>query len=98
MYRLEFTTVFTDWLESLRDRVARARILDRLLRVESGNFGDHKSVGEGVFEMRLTYGPGYRLYYILDGINVVVLLCGGDKSSQRLDVRTARDLAKEWRS
>ena len=62
-----------------------------------GNIGDNRSVGDGVFEMRIHYGPGYRLYFIHEGTTVVVLLCGGDKDSQESDIARARRLAKEWR-
>lgn len=70
---------------------------ERLARVQGGNFGDVKSVGDSVFEMRISYGPGYRVYYVLDGKDVVVLLCGGDKSSQNWDIKRAEEMAREWR-
>ena len=84
-----------EWLDSLRDRVAQAAIYVRIARAESGNFGDHKSVGAGVMEMRVAVGPGYRLYYALDGQDVILLLFGGDKSTQAKDIRKAKDF---WRS
>ncbi len=80
-----------EWLESLRDRVAQAAIYVRIARAESGNFGDHKSVGDGVLEMRVAVGPGYRLYYAFDGQDVILLLVGGDKSTQSKDVRKAKE-------
>lgn len=95
MIEVRSTSTFTDWLADLRDRQARARIVVRLERIEAGNFGDHKSVGEGVSELRLTYGPGYRIYLTRQGETVVILLCGGDKGSQAGDIREAKRLVKE---
>ena len=80
---------FENWLENLKDTKGKARILTRLDRVEDGNFGDHKHVTEGVWELRFTFRPGYRIYYGLDGNTVVVLLCGGDKASQKHDIKRA---------
>lgn len=89
------TEYFRDWLDGLRDRKARIRIDDRLKRLASGNAGDTKSVGDGVQELRLHYGPGYRIYYIWqDGI-LIILLNGGDKSRQTRDIAKAKRLAKE---
>lgn len=86
---------FRDWLDGLRDRNARLRIDDRLRRLASGNVGDTKSVGDGVQELRLHFGPGYRIYYVwLDGV-LVILLTGGDKSSQSRDIVLAKRLAKD---
>ena len=84
-----------DWLEKLRDRMAQASIYIRIARAEMGNFGDHKSVGEGVMEMRVSVGPGYRLYYALDGEEVILLLVGGSKSTQSKDIRRAHEF---WKS
>ena len=81
---------FQKWLESLRDREARSRIRIRLARLEMGSFGDFKAVGEGVQELRMKYGPGYRLYFARDGQRIVVLLCGGDKKSQKQDIIKAK--------
>lgn len=81
---------FREWLEELRDRQARARIRARLNRVRMGNLGDSKSVGDGVFELRIPYGPGYRVYFGRDGDKVVVLLTGGDKRRQARDIALAR--------
>lgn len=80
---------FSDWLESLRDINARAKIRARLDRVEAGNLGDYKAIGKGVGELRIDYGPGYRVYFGQLGTTVIVLLCGGDKSSQDEDIRQA---------
>lgn len=81
---------FEDWLIGLKDPMSRARIQTRLDRVAAGNFGDSKSIGEGVFELRFTFGAGFRVYYGLDGNTIVVLLTGGDKSSQESDVNKAK--------
>jgi len=82
---------FKDWLENLRDVQGRARIRVRLDRVRLGNLGDHRSVGEGVFELRIPYGPGYRVYFGIEGQKLVLLLLGGDKSSQKRDISRAKD-------
>ena len=82
---------FKDWLEGLRDVQGRARIRVRLDRVRLGNFGDHRSVGAGVQELRIDYGPGYRVYFGTEGQRVVLLLPGGDKSSQPRDIARARE-------
>ena len=92
------TQRFDRWLRGLRDRQARLRILERIDRLAHGNFGDVKSVGRGVFELRLTYGPGYRVYFAQHGRRIVLLLNGGDKSTQGKDVRLAHELAAEWYS
>lgn len=85
---------FVTWLAGLRDDQARGRILKRLDRVKKGNLGDVGPVGEGVSEMRIHYGPGYRLYFVSRGSQLIVLLCGGDKSEQRDDIEEAKSLAK----
>lgn len=87
------TEAFIDWLRSLRDRRAQQRIAMRIARVESGLIGDSKSVGGGVAELRIDYGPGYRLYYTKRGDAIILLLCGGDKSSQQRDIAKAQALA-----
>lgn len=81
---------FVDWLEGLKDRAAQARILVRIARSEEGNFGDHKSVGSGIYELRISFGPGYRVYYALDGQKMILLLLGGDKSTQSKDIAKAQ--------
>jgi putative addiction module killer protein len=86
---------FDEWLAKLRDRQARARIVNRMQRLGNDNPGDHKSVGSGIFELRIDCGPGYRVYYAKRGNIVVVLLCGGDKSSQNRDIERAKVLALE---
>ena len=90
------SATFRRWIRSLADRVAVARINARLRNVSLGNTGDTKSVGDGLFEMRLHHGPGYRLYCLRDGDSVVVL-CGGDQGSQQRDIERAGRLATDWR-
>jgi putative addiction module killer protein len=89
------TSLFDDWFLGLRDRQAKARIQARIDRAELGNLGDYKPVGEGVFEMRIFYGAGYRLYFVLRGSEIVVLLAGGDKSTQSVDIQKAIQLSKQ---
>ena len=89
------TDAFSDWLDGLRDIKARARIVARVRSAEHGNFGDSAPVGEGVSEMRLHFGPGYRLYYWQEGSQVYWLLAGGDKSSQQRDIERAKQLRRE---
>ncbi len=88
---------FDDWLKGLKDIKARARIRSRLDRVELGQYGDYKPVGEGVYELRLFFGPGYRTYFAEDGNTLVLLLCGGDKGSQERDVRRAHAYWQDYR-
>ena len=80
---------FTRWLNSLKDARDRRRILARLRRIEQGNYGDCKPIRDGVFELRLFFGPGYRIYFGKDGETLVILLCGGDKNSQGKDIKQA---------
>ena len=91
------TETFSQWLSKLRDQIAKARIASRIRRLAFGNPGDVEPVGEGVSELRIHYGPGYRVYFIQRGALVVVLLCGGDKSSQKLDISKAKALAAKWK-
>lgn len=97
MARIEKTEAFAEWLRGLKDSRAIARIAVRIDRLAAGNPGDVRPVGDGVSELRIDYGPGYRVYYIQRGSVLVILLCGGDESSQRTDVLKARSLAKEWK-
>jgi putative addiction module killer protein len=82
---------FRKWLLSLRDIHARAKIRVRLNRIRSGNFGDVKSIGDGVSELKINHGPGYRVYFAKKGNAIVLLLCGGDKPSQTKDIKTAKE-------
>ena len=97
MVEIRRTTRFKRWLEELRDPRAIAKILIRIDRLAAGNPGDVKPVGEGVSEMRIDYGPGYRVYYAQRRGITIILLVGGDKSTQRSDVRDALKLAVEWK-
>jgi putative addiction module killer protein len=89
------TETFSDWLLALRDSQAKARIAARVRRLAFGNPGDVRPVGEGISELRIHYGPGYRVYYVQRGAVLILLLCGGDKSTQDRDIETAKRLAKE---
>ena len=95
MLEVRQTDVFAAWSAGLRDRQARARINARIRRLSLGNPGDVKPVGSGVSEMRIDYGPGYRVYFVARGDSIVVLLCGGDKRHQDRDITRALELAKE---
>jgi putative addiction module killer protein len=89
---------FEEWLDDLADKRAVARVLARLARVRQGNLGDCKPVGEGVSELRVDYGPGYRVYFGQKGQTLIVLLCGGDKRTQDRDIRLARQFWQEFKS
>lgn len=89
---------FTEWLDGLRDVKARAKIRVRIDRASLGNLGDCSSVGEGVQELRVDFGPGYRVYFAEVGKVIVLLLCGGDKSTQQRDIRKAKEYWKDYRS
>lgn len=95
-FQLAETDAFHHWLGSLADRRGAARILDRIKRASNGNFGDVKPVGSGVSEMRIDHGPGYRVYFFRRGRTLVILLCGGDKKSQRTDVARAIRMKEEF--
>lgn len=94
MTEIRKTEVFINWLDSLADIRARARILVRIERLVSGNPGDVEPVGEGVSELRIDYGPGYRVYYKQHGQSLIILLAGGDKHTQAKDIKTALRLAR----
>ena len=93
MIEVRFSVESGKWLNGLRDANAYARIVQRIRRLERGNPGDVKSVGGGLHELRIDYGPGYRVYFVYEGLAVVILLCGGDKDTQGRDIKRARDLA-----
>lgn len=88
------TVEFDAWLKSLRDAIAKARIIARIRSAEAGNFGDCESIGDGISEMRVHVGPGYRLYFCRRGDVIFLLLCGGDKSSQKQDIKLAKSILK----
>jgi putative addiction module killer protein len=94
MIEVRQTIEFSDWLRRLKDVSTVARIVARIRRMELGNAGDARSVGSGVMEMRIAYGPGYRVYYIHHGTEIVILLWGGDKRTQRQDIKRAQALAE----
>jgi putative addiction module killer protein len=94
MIEVRQTEVFAEWLSRLSDNSA-ARIVTRIRRMETGNFGDAKSVGGGVSELRIDYGSGFRVYFTRRGNTIVILLCGGDKKTQRRDIAKAQQMAKE---
>jgi len=95
MIEVRQTREFSAWLHRLKDANAVARIVGRIRRMEQGNPGDTRSVGKGVFEMRIDYGPGYRVYFVHRGARIVILLCGGDKRTQQQDIERAQMLAEK---
>jgi len=94
MIEVRQTEEYSDWFANLRDKQARARINVRIRRLSLGNPGDVKPVGEGVSELRIDYGPGYRVYFLQRGREVVILLAGGDKRTQQKDIQTALELVR----
>jgi putative addiction module killer protein len=94
MLEIRKTETYAQWIDTLRDLQARARVQVRLERLAAGNSGDVKAVGEGVSELRIDYGPGYRVYFTKRGNEVVILLAGGDKSTQTADIKIALRLAR----
>ncbi len=94
MLEIRQTEAYARWFSKLRDRRARARILVRIRRLSLGNPGDVQAIGEGVSELRIDYGPGYRVYFVARGKDLVILLAGGDKRTQDRDIRTALSLAR----
>jgi putative addiction module killer protein len=97
MFAILLTGVFRKWRDSLRDSKAKAAIARRIDRLALGNAGDAKAVGEGVSELRIDHGPGYRLYFMRSGEMVIVLLCGGDKSTQARDIAKAKEIAESFK-
>ncbi len=93
MIEIRQTAALRDWLDGLADARAAERIAQRLVRLQAGLFGDVRSVGDGVSELRVDYGPGYRVYFVRRGRMIVVLLCGGDKRSQTRDIKAAKAMA-----
>ena len=92
------SSTFDRWLRKLKDRRAAARVLIRIDRLAAGNPGDVKPVGGGISELRIDYGPGYRVYYLREGDRLILLLCGGDKSTQSADIAAAHDSDRQWRA
>ncbi len=95
MVEVRQTDLFKDWFAGLGDANARRRIAQRIVRLQSGLLGDVKPVGEGVSELRIDYGPGYRLYFVRRGTELIILICGGDKHTQDRDINRAKRLAAE---
>ncbi len=95
MIEIRQTETYRKWFDSLKDRNARMRIAIRIRRISLGNFGDVKPVGEGISEIRIDYGPGYRIYYLQKKNTVIILLSGGDKSTQSKDIKKAHELAQK---
>ena len=89
------TDKFSAWIDGLKDQKGRARILSRVVAAGCGNFGDCGSVGDGIYEMRIHYGPGYRVYFVQEGIHIYLLIAGGDKNSQKQDIKQAKALWKD---
>jgi putative addiction module killer protein len=96
MVEIQQSATFMRWLRSLRDTRARARIVARIDRMAAGNLGDAKPLGGGLSEIRIHYGPGYRVYFMQRGTALIVLLCGGDKRDQAKDIESARRIAQDW--
>ncbi|KLP40820.1 type II toxin-antitoxin system RelE/ParE family toxin [Enterobacter ludwigii] len=97
MNKIIRSETFSAWLESLKDSQARSRIMMRIDRMSEGNFGDAEPIGDGLSEARIHYGPGYRVYFMRQGDQIVVLLCGGDKSTQKKDIKQAKRIAQDWK-
>jgi len=96
MTEVRQTEEFSGWLHRLKDATAVARIISRIRRMEMGNPADAKSIGRGIFEMRIDDGSGYQIYYVHRGAQIVILLCGGDKRTQQQDIKRAQKLAETW--
>jgi putative addiction module killer protein len=95
MFEIRQTETYSQWFNTLRDRQAKARIDIRVRRLSMGNPGDVKPVGQGLSELRIDYGPGYRVYFVQRGETLIILLAGGDKRTQERDIKTALDLAQD---
>ena len=94
VFEVRQSSIYRDWFDRLRDRQAKARIDSRISRLSMGNAGDAKSVGSGVSELRIDYGPGYRVYFSRKGKTIILLLCGGDKRTQQADIERAIEIAR----
>ncbi|WP_319567023.1 type II toxin-antitoxin system RelE/ParE family toxin [Cohaesibacter marisflavi] len=98
MIKILTTETFDKWLDRLKDENAKAKITLRLVSVARGSFGDAEPVGNGVSELRIHYGPGYRIYFLRRGAELIVLLCGGNKKTQSKDIKDAKRIAAQWRN
>ncbi|HHR6469832.1 TPA: type II toxin-antitoxin system RelE/ParE family toxin [Providencia alcalifaciens] len=96
MIEIKQTDEVEKWLNSLKDKIAKAKILIRIERMAEGNFGDVKSIGNGLSELRIHQGKGYRVYFGNKNNQIVLLLCGGDKTTQQADINKAKELAEKW--
>jgi len=96
MYKIKETIYFSKWLRKLKDIQGKVTILRRIKRIKEGNFGDYKSIGDNIYELRITVGAGYRVYYTQRGDEIIILLLGGDKSTQSKDIAKAKKLSKEY--
>ncbi|MBE8596283.1 type II toxin-antitoxin system RelE/ParE family toxin [Xenorhabdus sp. BG5] len=96
MITIERTQEIEKWLKSLKDKIAKAKILTRIERMEEGNLGDVEPVGKGISELRIHHGKGYRVYFANKNNQIILLLCGGDKSNQQDDIKKAKQLAEKW--
>jgi putative addiction module killer protein len=96
VFEVQQSSVYSAWLRSLRDRAAKLRILVWIDRLQLGHLGDAKSVGEGIYELRMAFGPGYRIYFSRRGERVILLLCGGDKDRQQRDIARAKQINADW--
>lgn len=94
-YEIRTTNIFDKWLAGIKDKATRARVITRFDHVQNGNFGDHKSIGQNLFELRFFFGGGFRIYFTIQDDRVVFLLCGGDKSSQDKDIKKAKAVMAE---
>ena len=94
-YEIETTNIFDKWLAEVKDIKSRARIITRFDHLQLGNFGDHKNLGNNLFELRFFFGPGYRVYFTVKKDKIILLLCGGDKSSQKKDIKKAKAILEE---
>jgi putative addiction module killer protein len=95
MIEIRQTEEFSSWFKKLKDKTARVKIAIRIRRISLGNFGDVKPVGEGISELRLNYGPGYRVYFVQRDLQLIILLAGGDKTTQSADIKKAKKIALE---
>ena len=95
--RVKKSNIFLKWFNKLKDKTGKALINERISRMHEGNFGDCHSIGGGLSELRIHYGPGYRVYFKDTGKEIIILLCGGDKSSQKSDIVKAREIARAWK-
>jgi putative addiction module killer protein len=95
MIEVEMTEIFEKWLKKLKDFRAKSKIEANIKRMQDGNLGSTRFLGEGIFEKKINYGPGYRLYFFNSGASLIILLCGGDKSTQKTDVTQAKKIRKE---